>query len=69
MANLEHTFIAIKPESVQRGLVDEIIKRFEQKGFCLVAMKFLQASEDHLKQHYSDLKDRPVVAMEHHSSQ
>uniref|UniRef100_A0A8D2G1J8 nucleoside-diphosphate kinase n=1 Tax=Theropithecus gelada TaxID=9565 RepID=A0A8D2G1J8_THEGE len=59
MANLERTFIAIKPDGVQRGLVGEIIKRFEQKGFRLVAMKFLRASEEHLKQHYVDLKDRP----------
>lgn len=41
-ANCERTFIAIKPDGVQRGLVGEIIKRFEQKGFRLVAMKFLQ---------------------------
>lgn len=42
MANTERTFIAIKPDGVQRGLVGEIIKRFEQKGFRLVAMKFLR---------------------------
>ncbi|XP_057571494.1 nucleoside diphosphate kinase A isoform X2 [Hippopotamus amphibius kiboko] len=42
MANSECTFIAIKPDGVQRGLVGEIIKRFEQKGFRLVAMKFMQ---------------------------
>ncbi|XP_059527621.1 nucleoside diphosphate kinase B-like [Myotis daubentonii] len=59
MANTERTFIAIKPDGVQRGLVGDIIKRFEQKGFRLVAMKFLRASEDLLKQHYIDLKDRP----------
>ncbi|KAH0629422.1 hypothetical protein JD844_011484 [Phrynosoma platyrhinos] len=57
--NTERTFIAIKPDGVQRGLVGEIIKRFEQKGFRLVAMKFLHASEELLKQHYIDLKDRP----------
>ncbi|KAL2765259.1 nucleoside diphosphate kinase B isoform a [Daubentonia madagascariensis] len=45
MANLERTFIAIKPDGVQRGLVGEIIKRFEQKGFRLVAMKFLRVWE------------------------
>ncbi|XP_048847734.1 nucleoside diphosphate kinase B [Brienomyrus brachyistius] len=55
----ERTFIAVKPDGVQRGLVGDIIKRFEQKGFKLVAMKFLQASEDLLKQHYIDLKDKP----------
>ncbi|XP_030361733.1 nucleoside diphosphate kinase isoform X1 [Strigops habroptila] len=58
-ANNERTFIAIKPDGVQRGLVGEIIKRFEQKGFRLVAMKLVHASEDLLKQHYIDLKDRP----------
>uniref|UniRef100_A0A7M4E1N1 nucleoside-diphosphate kinase n=1 Tax=Crocodylus porosus TaxID=8502 RepID=A0A7M4E1N1_CROPO len=81
-ANAERTFIAIKPDGVQRGLVGDIVKRFEQKGFRLVAMKFMHASEDLLKQHYIDLKDRPfypglvkymnsgpVVAMEHHSWQ
>ncbi|XP_051006958.1 nucleoside diphosphate kinase B-like [Acomys russatus] len=58
MANLEHTFITIKPNGVQCGLMGEIIKRFKQKGFRLVAMKFFRASEEHLKQHYTDLKDR-----------
>lgn len=43
-ANCERTFIAIKPDGVQRGLVGEIIKRFEQKGFRMVAMKFVHVS-------------------------
>lgn len=43
-ANCERTFIAIKPDGVQRGLVGEIIKRFEQKGFRLVGMKFVHVS-------------------------
>ena len=47
MANSERTFIAIKPDGVQRGLVGEIIKRFEQKGFRLVAMKLIQVSGLH----------------------
>merc|ERR1711973_961548 len=37
----ERTFIMIKPDGVQRGLVGEIIKRFEQKGFQLVAIKYM----------------------------
>ncbi|XP_006873728.1 PREDICTED: nucleoside diphosphate kinase B-like [Chrysochloris asiatica] len=82
MANTERTFIAIKLDGVQHGLMGDIIKRFEQKGFRLVATKFMKTSEEHLKQHYIDLKDRPffpglvkymnsgpVVAMEHHSWQ
>jgi len=55
----ERTFIMIKPDGVQRGLVGDIIKRFEQKGFKLVAMKFMQASEEHLRKHYADLSERP----------
>jgi len=58
----ERTFIMIKPDGVHRGIVGDIIKRFEQKGFKLVAMKFMWASEDHLKKHYSDLSARPFFA-------
>merc|ERR1712140_130805 len=54
----ERTFIMIKPDGVQRGLVGDIIKRFEQKGFKLVAMKFMQASEELLKEHYADLSKK-----------
>ena len=46
----ERTFIMIKPDGVQRGLIGEIIKRFEQKGFTLRAMKFLQVRE-HTSEH------------------
>ena len=41
----ERTFIMVKPDGVQRGLVGEIIKRFEQKGYKLVAMKMTHASK------------------------
>ncbi|KAG7211533.1 hypothetical protein KM043_010795 [Ampulex compressa] len=57
--NKERTFIMIKPDGVQRGLVGKIVQRFEEKGFKLVGMKMLWASEDLLKQHYSDLSSRP----------
>ncbi|KAL7372986.1 hypothetical protein ABVT39_025199 [Epinephelus coioides] len=60
MAELkERTFIAIKPDGVQRGIIGEVIKRFEMKGFKLVGMKMLHASEKLLNEHYIDLKDRP----------
>lgn len=58
-ANQERTFIMVKPDGVQRGLVGDIIKRFETKGFKLVALKFQAASESLLKQHYADLAGRP----------
>merc|ERR1712110_331923 len=56
--NKERTFIMLKPDAVHRGLVGDIIKRFEQKGFKLVAMKFMQASEELLKEHYADLSSK-----------
>ncbi len=40
----ERTYIMIKPDGVQRGLIGDILKRFEQKGFKLVAMKFMQVT-------------------------
>jgi len=55
----ERTFIAVKPDGVQRGLVGEIIKRFEAKGFKLVAMKFMWASDELLRKHYADLSSKP----------
>ncbi|KAI9580870.1 hypothetical protein GQX74_013418 [Glossina fuscipes] len=58
-SNKERTFIMIKPDGVQRGLVGKIIERFEQKGFKLVAMKFMWASKDLLEKHYADLSSRP----------
>ncbi|KYQ47247.1 Nucleoside diphosphate kinase [Trachymyrmex zeteki] len=57
--NKERTFIMVKPDGVQRGLVGKIIQRFEQKGFKLVAMKMLWPSEDLLKKHYADLASKP----------
>merc|ERR1711971_736989 len=57
-ANRERTFIMLKPDAVQRGLVGEIIKRFEAKGFKLVAMKMMHASEELLKEHYADLSSK-----------
>lgn len=59
MSQRERTFIMIKPDGVHRGIVGEIIKRFEQKGFKLVAMKFQQSTEEHLKEHYADLSSKP----------
>ncbi|CAL5214945.1 unnamed protein product [Lathyrus oleraceus] len=58
-AELERTFIAIKPDGVQRGLISEIISRFERKGFKLVGIKVLIPTKQFAQQHYHDLKERP----------
>lgn len=55
----ERTFIMIKPDGVARGLIGDIIKRFEQRGYKLVAMKMMTPTEDLLNVHYGDLKTKP----------
>jgi nucleoside-diphosphate kinase len=59
---LERTFIAIKPDGVQRGLVGDIIRRFETKGFTLVGLKFMSVSKELAEQHYGVHRDRPFFA-------
>ncbi|PUZ67372.1 hypothetical protein GQ55_3G429300 [Panicum hallii var. hallii] len=58
-AEVEQTYIMIKPDGVQRGLVGEIISRFEKKGFLLKGLKLFQCSKDLAQEHYKDLKDKP----------
>ncbi|TPX67509.1 nucleoside-diphosphate kinase [Spizellomyces sp. 'palustris'] len=55
----ERTYIMVKPDGVERGLVGEIIKRFENRGFKLLALKAVQPSRDHLEKHYADLSSKP----------
>jgi nucleoside-diphosphate kinase len=55
----ERTFIAIKPDGVQRGLIGEIVQRFERKGYKLVAVRVVVPTEGFAAQHYDDLKARP----------
>eukprot|EP00940_MAST-03C_sp_MAST-3C-sp2_P000733 g733.t1 len=52
----------IKPDGVQRGIVGNIIQRFEKKGFKLVAMKLTSPTKSHLETHYADLKSKPFFA-------
>lgn len=72
----ERTYVMIKPDGVQRGLVGTIIQRFENRGYKLIALKMVSPSRQLLEQHYVDLKDKkffpslidymlmgPVVAM------
>ena len=59
---MERTFIAIKPDGVQRGLIGEIICRFEAKGFTLVGLKLMQASRELAEQHYGEHQGKPFFA-------
>ena len=55
----ERTFSFLKPESVMRGLIGEIVSRFERKGLLLVAAKLKQVSDDEAQQLYSIHKGKP----------
>ncbi|KAF0889289.1 hypothetical protein E2562_022839 [Oryza meyeriana var. granulata] len=58
-SSVEQSYIMIKPDGVQRGLVGEIISRFENKGFLLKGLKLFQCPKDLAQEHYKDLKDKP----------
>ena len=55
----ERTFVMVKPDGVQRGLIGEIISRFEQRGLKLVGAKALQLDDEHAKTHYSEHEGKP----------
>eukprot|EP00842_Homolaphlyctis_polyrhiza_P006225 jgi/Hompol1/6603/HPOL_000600-RA len=59
MSNTDRTYIMVKPDGVERGLVGEIIKRFEQKGYKLAALELLHPTKELLEEHYGDLKSKP----------
>lgn len=56
---MQTTFVMVKPDGVQRGLVGEILKRFEQKGLRLVGLKQVIPSEELASTHYAVHKERP----------
>lgn len=56
---MERTFVMIKPDGVQRGLIGEILSRFERKGFKLVAAKFFQVPASLAERHYGEHKEKP----------
>ncbi|KAJ8450644.1 hypothetical protein Cgig2_020281 [Carnegiea gigantea] len=58
MEEVEETYIMVKPDGVQRGLVGEIISRFERKGFKLIGLKMYQCPKELAKEHYKDLQTK-----------
>ncbi|MBK4729268.1 nucleoside-diphosphate kinase [Oxynema sp. CENA135] len=59
---MERTFIAIKPDGVQRRLVGEIVGRFESKGFKLVGLKVMSVSRELAEQHYDVHREKPFFS-------
>jgi nucleoside-diphosphate kinase len=55
----EHTFIMVKPDGVRRGLLGEVIARFERKGFTLERAEFLTPSPELAAEHYAEHEGKP----------
>jgi nucleoside-diphosphate kinase len=51
---MERTLVLLKPDAVDRGLVGEIIQRFERVGLKIAGMKMIQAGKEHASKHYTD---------------
>lgn len=55
---MERTFIMVKPDGVQRGLVGRVIARFETRGYKLVGLKMMQISRELAENHYGEHKGK-----------
>ncbi|CAM3394558.1 nucleoside-diphosphate kinase [Marinicrinis lubricantis] len=56
---MERTFLMVKPDGVQRGLMGEVIRRFERKGFQMIGCKFLLPTVEQAKFHYAEHEEKP----------
>jgi nucleoside-diphosphate kinase len=59
---IEKTFVMVKPDGVQRGLVGEIVRRFENKGLKLVNAKLMSVPQNLAETHYAEHKERPFFS-------
>jgi nucleoside-diphosphate kinase len=58
VATTERSLVIIKPDAVQRGLIGEIVARYERRGLKIAAMKFEQVSRETAEQHYGEHKGK-----------
>jgi nucleoside-diphosphate kinase len=56
---MERTFVIVKPDGFRRGLVGEILARFERKGFRIVGLKALRISQELAERHYAEHREKP----------
>lgn len=56
---METTLVIFKPSAVSRGIVGQVLDRFERKGLTIVGMKMMQLTEEILREHYAHLVDKP----------
>ena len=58
----ERTFVMVKPDGVQRGLVGGIVSRFESRGFKICGMKLMKVQRELAERHYEEHKGKPFYA-------
>jgi nucleoside-diphosphate kinase len=56
----ERTFLAVKPDGVQRGLIGEILARFEKKGFKIVGLKMIHPTKEQAEGHYAEHRGKVI---------
>jgi nucleoside-diphosphate kinase len=56
---IENTYVMVKPDGVARGLVGEVVSRFERKGLTLENMRMLTITEDLAGRHYAEHTEKP----------
>ena len=59
MPETERTFVMVKPDGVQRGLISEILERFENRGLKIVGAKFMRLDRDLAERHYAEHEGKP----------
>lgn len=60
MGNIkEQTLVLIKPDAIQRGLIGNVVARFETKGLKVIGMKMMSLDEAILREHYAHIADKP----------
>ncbi len=59
MSERERTFVMVKPDGVQRGLIGEIVSRLEDRGLKLVAAKFVEIDDELAREHYGEHEAEP----------
>ena len=63
MPVMEQTFIILKPSTISRSLVGDVLIRFQRKGLQITGIKMMELTEEILREHYAHLVDRPFIVM------
>lgn len=60
---MEKTLVLLKPSAVQRGLIGEVLTRFERRGLRVAGLKMMQLTDEILDEHYAHLREKPFFRL------